>query len=62
MFYTLLGLIILVLDIVAILSVLRSHNEASIKLVWVLLVLALPVIGMALWFLMGQERPRATFD
>jgi hypothetical protein len=62
MIYTLLGLVILVLDINAILSVLRSHKETLINLVWVLLILALPVIGNASWFLVGQERPRATLD
>lgn len=54
--YGLLGLIILILDIMAIVSVLQSGLEPLMKLVWVVLILALPIIGMALWFVMGSKK------
>lgn len=54
--YGLLGLIILVLDIIAIINIIQSGLESIMKLVWIVLVLALPVIGMALWFIMGSKR------
>lgn len=47
--------IVLVLDIWAIVSVLASGITAGSKIVWILLILALPVIGMVLWFLLGPR-------
>ncbi len=57
--YSLLGLIILVLDIIAIVSILKSSADTGTKLLWILLVILLPVIGMVLYFLMGPGRRAA---
>lgn len=56
MSYSILGLIILVLDIIAILSIIQSGMTVAMKVVWTLVVLLLPVIGMILWFLIGNKR------
>lgn len=53
--YGLLGLIIFVLDIVAIINILGSGASAGNKLVWVLVILLLPVLGLILWWLMGRS-------
>jgi len=45
MSYGIVGLIILILDIIAILNILKSGMATLMKVVWVLIVLALPVIG-----------------
>ncbi len=50
-----LGLIILILDIWAIIKVLGSSATAGMKLVWVLVILFLPVVGLILWFLFGPK-------
>ena len=55
MTYGIVGLIVLILDIIAILDILKSSLSTAAKLVWVLLVLFLPVIGMILWFLIGKK-------
>ncbi|MGD9691738.1 MAG: PLDc N-terminal domain-containing protein [Phycisphaerales bacterium] len=52
--YGLIGLIVLVLDILAIVSILGSSKPVEWKLLWILLVLLLPVIGMILYFLIGK--------
>jgi hypothetical protein len=57
--YSLLGLIILVLDIIAIVSILKSSADTGTKLLWVILVILLPVVGMVLYFLMGPGRKAA---
>lgn len=49
------GLLILVLDIVAIVSAIQSNLDPVMKLIWVVVILALPVIGMILWFLIGSK-------
>ena len=51
----LIGLIIQALDIWAIINVVKSSAETGIKVLWVLLILLLPVLGLILWALMGPR-------
>ena len=51
----LVGLVILILDIWAIIKVLGSSATAGMQIVWVLVILFLPVIGLLLWFLFGPK-------
>jgi hypothetical protein len=53
--YGILGLIILVLDIIAIVSVLGGRASVEHKLLWTVVILLLPVVGMILYFLMGRS-------
>ena len=53
---TLLGLIILVLDIVAIVDLLKSAKDTGKKVLWILLILILPLVGMILYFLLGKKK------
>lgn len=53
---TLIGLIVLVLDIVAIVDVVKSSADTGKKVLWVILVLVLPIVGMALYFLIGKKK------
>ena len=57
--YSLLGLIVLILDIVAIVSLLKSGADSGTKILWVLLIVFLPFLGMLLYFLMGPGRKAA---
>jgi hypothetical protein len=52
----LLGLIVLVLDIVAIVDILKGSMETAKKVLWVILVLILPLIGMVLYFLVAKKK------
>jgi len=49
------ALIILVLDIIAIVDILKSSADTGNKVLWIILILILPVIGMALYFLLGKK-------
>jgi hypothetical protein len=51
-----LGLVILVLDIIAIIDILGGSGSASHKLLWFIVVFFLPVLGMILYFLIGKNR------
>lgn len=53
--YGILGLIVLVLDIIAIVSILGGKASVEHKLLWTVIVLLLPVVGMILYFLMGRS-------
>ena len=52
-----LGLIILVLDILAIVKIIQSGASTGEKVLWVILVLVLPVIGLVIWALLGPGSP-----
>lgn len=49
----LLGLIHLALIIYAIVKILQSQAGTGRKVIWILVVLLLPVLGLILWFLFG---------
>lgn len=50
-----LGLIILILDIWAIINIVQSSAGNGAKVLWVLLVLLLPVVGLIIWFFAGPR-------
>ena len=54
-FNGLVGLIILALDIWAINNVLKSGADTGMKIVWVLLILLLPVLGLIIWAIAGPR-------
>lgn len=56
MYYGVTGLLILILDIYAIMRVLRSSADPGMKLVWVIVILLLPLLGPILYFLIGAKR------
>ncbi|NKB19225.1 MAG: hypothetical protein GKS01_01660 [Alphaproteobacteria bacterium] len=49
------GLILLVIDIFAIYKILTSSAEMVKKIIWVLVVILLPLIGVILWWFMGPK-------
>ena len=51
----LLGLVILVLDIWAIVKTIQSSASTGSKVLWIVLILILPVVGLILWWLMGPK-------
>lgn len=53
---SILGLILLVLDILVIISILKSHKTLLVKVVWILVVLFLPFLGLILYFFLGREK------
>ena len=55
----LIGLIILALDIWAIINVVGSASSTGSKVLWVLLILFLPVIGLIIWAIAGPRSAKA---
>jgi hypothetical protein len=53
---TLIGLVVLVLDIIAIIDVLKSSMATGKKVLWIILILVLPIVGMVLYFLIGKKQ------
>lgn len=52
----LLGALILALDIVAIYYVLTTPSSTGRKVLWIVVILIFPVVGMILYFLFGRSR------
>lgn len=50
-----LGLLILAGDIWAILNVFQSGASNGSKVVWTLVILLLPLVGLVLWFFIGPR-------
>ncbi|MEL0168064.1 MAG: PLDc N-terminal domain-containing protein [Pseudomonadaceae bacterium] len=51
----LVGLLILIGDIWAIINIMQSRSEMGIKLLWILLVVLLPLLGLIIWFIAGPR-------
>jgi succinate dehydrogenase/fumarate reductase cytochrome b subunit len=56
-YHSIVGLIILILDLWAIISVINSGEEIFKKVLWVALVLILPLIGFIIWLFAGPRSP-----
>jgi hypothetical protein len=54
--FRLIGALVFVLDVIAIVSILKSSADGATKLLWIVLVILLPFIGMILYFAMGPGR------
>ncbi len=56
MFTGIFGVLVLVLDIIALIDILGGRGSAGHKLLWFFVVVLLPVIGMIVYFLVGKNR------
>ena len=53
------GLLILIGDIWAIINVIGSPASTGAKVLWVLVILLLPLIGLIIWLILGpRSRPK----
>jgi len=50
-----LGVIHLVLFVIAAIDILGSNKSIGAKILWMLLILFLPVIGLIIYFLIGRK-------
>ncbi len=51
-----LGLIVLVLDILAVLDCLKSSKDTAKKILWIALIVFLPFVGLILYYLVGKKQ------
>ena len=52
------GLIVLAADIWAIVNVFQSAASTGKKVLWILVILVLPILGLLLWLLFGPRSGR----
>jgi succinate dehydrogenase/fumarate reductase cytochrome b subunit len=53
------GLLVLIADVWAIVSIVQSGADTGKKVLWVVLVIVLPVLGFVLWLFLGPRTGRA---
>ena len=53
--YGIIGLLVLALNIWALFSIWTSASSFAAKLVWSIVIFALPVIGLVLWLIFGPR-------
>jgi hypothetical protein len=56
----LLGLLVLAGDIWAILNIAQGSAGNEKKLIWILVVVLLPLLGLVLWFFLGPRSGRSS--
>ena len=54
--YSIVTLLVLILDIYAIYLIVTGSGDTGMKLLWVIIVLLLPLIGPILYLLLGRGR------
>ena len=52
---SLFGLIILIVDVWAILKIFQSGASTGAKVLWIVLILVLPLLGLILWLIFGPS-------
>jgi hypothetical protein len=55
-FWWIICIIILILDILAIYEILMGRGETLHKILWTILILLFPVLGLILYYLLGRSR------
>jgi succinate dehydrogenase/fumarate reductase cytochrome b subunit len=58
-FNSLLGLLILAGDIWAIINIFQSSVSNEKKLLWIIVVVLLPLLGLILWYFLGPRNRKA---
>jgi hypothetical protein len=49
------GLIILVLDVLAIIEIINSDRDSTNKLIWCLVIFFMPLVGLLLYYFIGRR-------
>ena len=50
------GLLLLIADVYAIVKTVQSSASTSAKVIWIVVILLLPLVGLIAWFLFGPKR------
>ena len=52
--YGIFGIVLLILDVIAIVNVLKQNRSTISKLIWILLIVFMPVVGLILYYLFAR--------
>ena len=46
----------LILDIIAIIDIIKGSKNTSQKIIWIIIVLVLPILGVIIYYSMGRQK------
>ncbi|MGI9592218.1 MAG: PLDc N-terminal domain-containing protein [Myxococcota bacterium] len=52
---TILSILILIADVWAIIQIAQTKESAGTKALWIVLILVLPLLGLAIWYFAGPK-------
>lgn len=52
------GVLLLIADVWAIINVFQANTDNVKKLLWIVLILLLPLLGVIIWFFAGPRAPK----
>jgi len=58
MLRTVIALLILIADIWAIIQIAKSRASTGIKVLWIVIILFFPVLGLIIWFFAGPGKKK----
>jgi hypothetical protein len=53
------GLLVLIADVWAIINIIQSRATTGVKVLWVVIVVLLPVLGVIIWYFIGPKTGRS---
>ena len=57
MLSSIIALLVFIADVWAIIQVLQSRESTGTKVLWVVLIVLLPVVGLIIWYFAGPRGP-----
>jgi putative effector of murein hydrolase LrgA (UPF0299 family) len=53
---SIIGLLVLILDIYVIIEIFKSGKDMTTKILWTLLILFFPIVGLIIYLLLGRNK------
>ena len=57
MFSSIIALLVFIADVWAVIQVLQSRESTGTKVLWVVLIVLLPIVGLIIWYFAGPRGP-----
>lgn len=54
--FSLFGILVLIADVYGIIQIIQSKAADMKKVLWVVLIILLPILGVILWYFMGPKK------
>ena len=51
----LIGLVILILDILAIVNIWKGRGDTTHKIIWTVVILVFPIVGLLVWYFVAKK-------
>ena len=49
------GIIVIIIDVLAVLDVLKSNKETEKKILWIAIIILVPLFGAVMWYVVSRK-------